>query len=83
MVLIGAYHDVDQDRFWFLVQNTDLNVYFKLVDGEHLASSWAQISFANKNIDMALKGDYAVADGEYSETALDVEECAAVMEGEG
>jgi len=34
MVLIGAYHDSEYDRFWFVLQNSHIDGYFKLVDGE-------------------------------------------------
>ena len=80
MILIGAYHNSEDDRFWFLLQNTHKDDYFKLVDGEHLASSNATIYFAHRNIDMSLKGDYKTAVGEYSETALDMEECMGFEE---
>jgi hypothetical protein len=83
MILVGAYHNSEDDRFWFLLQNTHKNDYFKLVDGEHLASSYASIFFANSGTDMSLKGDYRIAVGEYSETALDMEECMGDKEGEG
>jgi hypothetical protein len=83
MILVGAYHNSEDDRFWFLLQNTHKNNYFKLVDGEHLASSCASIFFANSGTDMSLKGNYGIAVGEYSETALDMEECMGDKEGEG
>jgi hypothetical protein len=81
MVLIGAYRSSEDGRFWFLLQNTHKDDYFKLVDGEHLASSNTTICFADLKIDMSLKGDHGTAVGEYFETALDMEEC--IGEGEG
>ena len=80
MVLIGAYHQADQDRYWFLLQNTHKNAYFKLVDGEYLASCCASLAFPIPGTDMSLKEDYNTVDGEYSEAAFDLDECMASFE---
>ena len=78
MVLIGAYHDKDKeynDRYWFLLQNTHQNSYFKLVDGEYLASCDATVYFAGPKVDMSLENNFNVVVGEYSEVEYELEEC--------
>eukprot|EP00980_Cylindrotheca_fusiformis_P016289 scaffold4841_cov132-Cylindrotheca_fusiformis.AAC.2 len=83
MVLLGAYLSPDDGRYWFLLQNTHQNAYFKLIDGEYLASCEPTVYFANKKIDMSLKGTYEVVTGEYIETAVEHEECMPVLPAEG
>lgn len=84
MVLVGAYHSISDDRYWFLLQNTHKDQYFKLMDGEYLASCMPTIWFAHKHADMSLVGDLAVVEGEYSETAsfMEMEECGEVGDTE-
>eukprot|EP00980_Cylindrotheca_fusiformis_P000946 scaffold251_cov88-Cylindrotheca_fusiformis.AAC.5 len=83
MVLLGAYLSPDDGRYWFLLQNTHQNAYFKLIDGEYLASCNPTVYFAFKEIDMSLKGTYEVVTGEYIETAVEHEECMTVLPAEG
>ena len=85
MVLIGAYHDKDKDcndRYWFLLQNTHQNSYFKLVDGEYLASCDAAVYFAGCKVDMSLENYFNVVVGEYSEAGYELEECRELDEPE-
>lgn len=82
MILLGAYRS-DDGRYWFVLQNTHKHRYFKLVDGEYLASCDATVYFAGKDIDMSLKGEPGVVIGEYFETAFDVEECMPYLPAEG
>ena len=74
----------DNDRYWFLLQNTHADQYFKLVTGEYLASCKASISFARAphGRDMSLKETFNVVDGEYSEAAV-LEESMPRIEAEG
>eukprot|EP00980_Cylindrotheca_fusiformis_P010730 scaffold2410_cov116-Cylindrotheca_fusiformis.AAC.2 len=83
MVLLGAYLSPDDGRYWFLLQNTHENAYFKLVDGEYLASCEPTVYFARQKCDMSLKGTDEVVMGEYIETAVEHEECMTVAPAEG
>jgi len=82
MVLIGAYHDSKDDRYWFVLQNTHRDGLFELVDGEHLAPSDAKIIFACKDVDMSLKGNHEVSGGEYIETETELAEIEECIEEE-
>ena len=73
----------DNDRYWFLLQNTHEDQYFKLVTGEYLASCNANISFARAPVDMSLKDTFNFVDGEYSEAAAVLEESMPRIEAEG
>ena len=81
MILIGAYQC--SERYWFLLQNSHRGGYFKIVDGEYLASCHPTILFAFKHTDMSLKADLKVVAGEYIEAEFAMEECAVTLPGEG
>jgi hypothetical protein len=75
MVLIGVY-EYDR-RYWFVLQNSHIGDFFKVVDAEYLASCGGHVSFALAKTDMSLKGNYHLVDGEYIEAASRMEECFA------
>jgi len=83
MIMIGAYHSHDDGRYWFVLQNSHKDDYFKLVDGEYLASCSATIRWADESADMSLKGSYDTVVGEYVEAAFDMEECYPTDPAEG
>jgi len=83
MVLIGAYPDPEDGRFWFVLQNSHVNGYFKLVDGEHLASCRATVAFPFESTDLTLKDKYDISYGEYIETETELEECMVECVEEG
>lgn len=78
MVMIGAYRDADEDRYWFVLQNTHKNAYFKLVDSVHLASCGATVYFPNPKTDMSLKGDIIVTEGDGGGICGDLDRCGGV-----
>ena len=88
MVMIGAYKcqdeaDADKDKYWFVLQNTHKDAYFKLVDSVHLASCGAKVFFAGPGTDMSLKPAAVVTEGEYIESSVDLDECCGCeLEGQ-
>ena len=58
MVMIGAYHATEKGKYWFLLQNTHREGYFKILSGEYLASCEVKIHFLSPKSDVSLKDNY-------------------------
>ncbi|KAL3921435.1 MAG: hypothetical protein SGILL_002748 [Bacillariaceae sp.] len=82
MVLVGIY--TYDGRHWFVLQNSHQDGFFKVVDAEYLASCCAIVSFAHKKVDMSLKKDFKIVEGEYVEAECGMMgECAEEAHAEG
>ena len=56
LVLIGAHREVVSGKIWFLLQNSWIDNYFKLVSAEYLASCGAEICFGEPRCERRTNG---------------------------
>ena len=57
-------------KIWFLLQNSWIDNYFKLVSAEYLASCGAEICFVSPGASVALVEGLPIVDDDYAETTL-------------
>jgi hypothetical protein len=82
LVLIGVHRVAASGKIWFVLQNSWINNYFKLVSAEYLASCGAEICFVTPGKSVALVSTLPSVDDDYAETELETPEECECMQAE-